>query len=61
MRRARVVDELAREFERTVSGLTAGQTGAAASQVLGVAQDLARQSERLSHEVASFHGWVEAA
>ncbi len=39
----------------------AGQTSAAASQVLGAAQDLARQSERLTHEVTTFLARVKAA
>jgi methyl-accepting chemotaxis protein len=50
MRRARLVDELAREFEQTVSGLTAGLAGAAtemeatARAMTGVAEETTRQT-----------------
>ncbi|AWB20402.1 methyl-accepting chemotaxis protein [Methylobacterium currus] len=50
MRRARVVDDLAREFERTVSGLTASLAGAAtemeatARAMTGVAEETTRQT-----------------
>ncbi|PIK73645.1 methyl-accepting chemotaxis protein, partial [Methylobacterium frigidaeris] len=39
----------------------AEETGAAASQVLGAASELSRQSEYLSAEVASFLDTVRAA
>ncbi|MXQ14549.1 chemotaxis protein, partial [Microvirga makkahensis] len=39
----------------------AGDTGAAASQVLGAAQELARHSNDLNREVASFLSGVKAA
>ncbi|SFU87936.1 methyl-accepting chemotaxis protein [Methylobacterium sp. 174MFSha1.1] len=50
MRRARLVDDLARDFERTVSGLTAGLAGAAtemeatARAMTGVAEETTRQT-----------------
>jgi methyl-accepting chemotaxis protein len=39
----------------------AGQTGAAASQVLSAAQELSRHSESLTQEVGSFLANVKAA
>ena len=39
----------------------AGQTSAAASQVLSAAQELARHSESLTHEVSRFLAGVKAA
>ncbi|MFH6785763.1 MULTISPECIES: methyl-accepting chemotaxis protein [Methylobacterium] len=50
MRRARLVDDLARDFEQTVSGLTAGLSGAAtemeatARTMSGVAEETTRQT-----------------
>ncbi|KMO35238.1 methyl-accepting chemotaxis protein [Methylobacterium aquaticum] len=50
MRRARLVDDLAREFEQTVAGLTAGLAGAAtemeatARTMTGVAEETTRQT-----------------
>ncbi|WP_353954871.1 hypothetical protein [uncultured Methylobacterium sp.] len=51
------------EATGTIGGVRdgAGQTGAAASQVLGAAQDMARQSERPIQEVTTFPARVEAA
>jgi methyl-accepting chemotaxis protein len=39
----------------------AGETGAAASQVLGAAQELSRHSNDLSREVSTFLTGVKAA
>ena len=39
----------------------ATSTGAAATQVLGAASDLSRQSEALTHEVDQFLAGVKAA
>ncbi|ACA15180.1 methyl-accepting chemotaxis sensory transducer [Methylobacterium sp. 4-46] len=62
----RNVQEAARGTEQvttTMSGVRdgAGQTSAAATQVLGAARDLARQSEVLRGEVAEFLAKVRAA
>ncbi|WP_279358753.1 methyl-accepting chemotaxis protein [Methylobacterium indicum] len=62
----RNVQQAARGTEEVTGNIVgvrdgAGQTSAAASQVLGAAQDLARQSERLTHEVTTFLARVKAA
>ncbi|MCB8822424.1 methyl-accepting chemotaxis protein [Microvirga rosea] len=63
---SRNVQEAARGTEQVTSSIGdvqtgAGETGEAATQVLGAAQDLARQSESLSREVADFLSDVKAA
>ena len=47
----------------TIGGVaeTAGETGAAATQVLGAASELSRQSEHLRAEVGRFLATVRAA
>jgi methyl-accepting chemotaxis protein len=47
----------------TIAGVAgaAEETGAAASQVLGAASELSRQSEHLAAEVGRFLGTVRAA
>ena len=62
----RNVQEAAKGTEQVtinISGVRegAGQTGAAASQVLSAAQELSRHSESLTHEVGSFLANVKAA
>ncbi len=62
----RNVQQAARGTEEVTGNIVgvrdgAGQTSAAASQVLGAAQDLARRSERLTHEVTTFLARVKAA
>ncbi|MGF7213498.1 methyl-accepting chemotaxis protein [Skermanella aerolata] len=46
-----------------ITGVTqaAGETGAAASQVLGASEGLAREAEKLRGEVTSFIATVRAA
>ncbi|MEZ0172260.1 methyl-accepting chemotaxis protein [Microvirga sp. TS319] len=63
---ARNVQEAARGTEAVTGSIAdvqngAGETGAAAHQVLGAAQELARHSSELDHEVASFLSGVKAA
>jgi methyl-accepting chemotaxis protein len=63
---ARNVQEAARGTEAVTGTIVdvqhgAGETGAAASQVLGAAQELARHSNDLSHEVNTFLSGVKAA
>ncbi|KAB1071634.1 methyl-accepting chemotaxis protein [Methylobacterium planeticum] len=63
---ARNVQEAAGGTERVTGSIAdvrqgAGSTGAAAAQVLGAAQELARHSESLTHEVGSFLTGVKAA
>jgi methyl-accepting chemotaxis protein len=63
---ARNVQEAARGTEAVTGTIVdvqhgAGETGAAASQVLGAAQELARHSNDLSHEVNAFLSGVKAA
>jgi methyl-accepting chemotaxis protein len=63
---ARNVQEAARGTEAVTGSIAdvhqgAGETGAAASQVLGAAQELARHSNDLGQEVASFLQGVKAA
>jgi methyl-accepting chemotaxis protein len=63
---ARNVQEAARGTEQVTGNIEdvrhgAGETGAAASQVLGAAQELARHSNDLGHEVGSFLSGVKAA
>jgi methyl-accepting chemotaxis protein len=45
-----------RDVTGNIAGVTdtAGRTGLAAGQVLGAADELTRQSERLQHQVDSF-------
>ncbi|MCF4126628.1 methyl-accepting chemotaxis protein [Methylobacterium sp. SyP6R] len=62
----RNVQQAARGTEQVTGNIAgvrdgAGQTSQAASQVLGAAQELSRQSEMLRHEVTSFLGRVKAA
>jgi methyl-accepting chemotaxis protein len=51
------------EVSSNISGVTnaAGETGAAATQVLGAAGGLAREAERLRREVDTFLATVRAA
>jgi methyl-accepting chemotaxis protein len=51
------------EVSRNISGVTqaAGETGAASSQVLGAASDLAKQGETLRAEVSRFLADIRAA
>jgi methyl-accepting chemotaxis protein len=63
---ARNVQEAARGTEAVTGSIVdvqngAGETSAAASQVLGAAQELARHSNDLGHEVATFLQGVKAA
>ncbi|MBF9194658.1 methyl-accepting chemotaxis protein [Microvirga terrestris] len=63
---ARSVQEAARGTEQVTGSIQnvqsgAGETETAASQVLGAAQELARHSNDLSHEVATFLNGVKAA
>ncbi|MBQ0819176.1 methyl-accepting chemotaxis protein, partial [Microvirga sp. HBU67558] len=63
---ARNVQEAARGTEQVTGNIVgvqhaAQENGAAASQVLGVAQELARHSEDLGREVSSFLHDVKAA
>ncbi|WP_460665755.1 hypothetical protein, partial [Kribbella swartbergensis] len=63
---ARNVQEAARGTEAVTGSIGdvqqgAGETGAAASQVLGAAQELARHSNDLGQEVATFLQDVKAA
>ena len=63
---ARNVQDAARGTEHVTGNIAevrhgAGETGAAANQVLGAAQELARHSTDLGHEVASFLQGVKAA
>jgi methyl-accepting chemotaxis protein len=63
---ARNVQEAARGTEAVTGSIGdvqqgAGETGAAASQVLGAAQELARHSNDLGQEVATFLNGVKAA
>jgi methyl-accepting chemotaxis protein len=63
---ARNVQEAARGTEAVTGNIVdvqqgAGETGAAASQVLGAAQELARHSSDLGQEVATFLQGVKAA
>jgi len=63
---ARNVQEAARGTEQVTGNIDgvrqgASETGAAASQVLGAAQELSRHSNDLSHEVSSFLAGVKAA
>ncbi|MFN3685575.1 methyl-accepting chemotaxis protein [Salinarimonas sp.] len=63
---ARNVQEAARGTEEVTSNIErvqigAGETGAAASQVLGAAQDLARRSDELERQVGDFLAGVKAA
>ncbi|MEZ0167446.1 methyl-accepting chemotaxis protein [Microvirga sp. TS319] len=63
---SRNVQEAARGTEAVTGSIAdvqngAGETGAAAHQVLGAAQELARHSSDLDHEVASFLSGVKAA
>jgi methyl-accepting chemotaxis protein len=63
---ARNVQEAARGTEAVTGSIGdvqqgAGETGSAASQVLGAAQELARHSNDLGHEVATFLHGVKAA
>jgi methyl-accepting chemotaxis protein len=60
------VQEAARGTEQVTGSIVdvqngAGETSAAASQVLGAAQELARHSNDLGHEVANFLKGVKAA
>jgi methyl-accepting chemotaxis protein len=60
------VQEAARGTEQVTTNISgvregAGQTGAAASQVLSAAQELAQHSESLTREVGSFLANVKAA
>jgi methyl-accepting chemotaxis protein len=62
----RNVQEAARGTEQVTTNISdvrqgAGQTGAAASQVLSAAQELSRHSENLTQEVGSFLANVKAA
>ncbi|KMO39906.1 chemotaxis protein [Methylobacterium tarhaniae] len=62
----RNVQQAARGTEQVTGNIAgvsdgAGQTSHAATQVLGAAQDLSRQSEMLRHEVTRFLGRVKAA
>jgi methyl-accepting chemotaxis protein len=63
---ARNVQEAARGTEQVTGSIVnvqhgAGETGAAASQVLGAAQELSRHSNDLSREVSTFLSGVKAA
>ena len=63
---ARNVQEAARGTEQVTGNIGdvrhgAGETGAAAAQVLSAARELARQSESLGHEVDGFLAGVKAA
>jgi methyl-accepting chemotaxis protein len=63
---ARNVQEAARGTEQVTGSIVnvqhgAGETGAAASQVLGAAQELSRHSNDLSREVSTFLTGVKAA
>jgi methyl-accepting chemotaxis protein len=63
---ARNVQEAARGTEQVTGSIVdvqngAGETSSAASQVLGAAQELARHSNDLGHEVANFLQGVKAA
>ncbi|MCB8822178.1 methyl-accepting chemotaxis protein [Microvirga rosea] len=63
---SRNVQEAARGTEHVTGNIGevkrgAGETGAAASQVLGAARELARHSSSLSHEVDEFLSGVKAA
>jgi len=63
---SRNVQEAARGTEAVTGNIAevrqgAGETGAAAAQVLSAAQELARHSDSLGHEVASFLAGVKAA
>ncbi|HZH09304.1 MAG TPA: methyl-accepting chemotaxis protein, partial [Microvirga sp.] len=63
---ARNVQEAARGTEAVTGSISdvqqgAGETGAAASQVLGAAQELARHSNELSLELQTFLHGVKAA
>jgi methyl-accepting chemotaxis protein len=63
---ARNVQEAARGTEAVTGSIVdvqhgAGETGAAASQVLGAARDLSRHSNDLNREVATFLSGVKAA
>ncbi|ACA15088.1 methyl-accepting chemotaxis sensory transducer [Methylobacterium sp. 4-46] len=63
---ARTVQEAARGTGQVTDGIAgvrdaAGSTGAAATQVLGAAQELAQHSERLTQEVGAFLSAVKAA
>jgi methyl-accepting chemotaxis protein len=63
---ARNVQEAARGTEQVTGSIVdvqqgAGETGAAANQVLGAAQELARHSNDLGQEVVNFLRGVKAA
>ena len=63
---ARNVQEAARGTESVTGSIVdvqqgAGETGSAASQVLGAAQELARHSNDLGQEVTTFLHGVKAA